>query len=792
MKKANIFLIMGLVFINLVSGTVIFEDDFSDGDYTNTPEWILTAGGNTLVENEEFVHNGDVIDTSDRYWSILYSYINFSADDKLIFSYRGLLKSQGNPQEGRGILLVLLGTNGNRYDLRIQDGFTSGFSTNQHSISLGYGTNDGLGDYITTIFSPEKDRYYDIKAVREQGIWSLYVDNSLIGTAIDTLNISTFHQIHLPMVGSVIIDDINVTIEIPDTEEAENNTPDLLNVYAPVIYMHPEEAFAFKEINSLLENSDLKKGNNLLLKTGPINSTDLIANNDASTYIDMDLVDINNEYELPSKETFEPYRAKIYGRITEDENNYTHLQYFMFYPFQKWMNMNHEGDWELVQVTLNPADTIESVSYFFDMFTMTYYDTDLISFVNTTHPVVYVAKGSHNNYGTTESIPLTQNFLFFSNLLGRFKEIEKISQDGEKIFPKILDSEGYDIEEIWSTKDFVAFEGLWGQKSRYYLKNGQSGPKFQGRFRHAWLYPERMTYAPNIPFVSVFIYSPVDANLIDTNNTTLTEESNKLLFSTGKDNEPEILMAEGKNYTLKLAATGDGQFTLETYFYDNDTDSGIMLRYDNITIRKETKGTLNLTEGSLFIMALDDNEDGKSDRFYLPEHYITHRFEYVPEDKDNDTIPDFADNCVHIPNKDQSDFNANHLGDVCDNPRYYKKKAIETLRNTKAQTLRAKVILKQAEYYINKSLEDQLWKSDFEIKSYKVFLYEISAALQLKKIAPEASNYLVKADRLILEYMRINYQDDDKKDRKQQRESDEDHVSSILSYKRKWENRNNN
>src|SRR3990172_7449347 len=95
-----VFFIIMLVSLACAEDVTIFYDDFSDGDYTNNPAWVLSLGGFTNVINGELYADGIMSDGSGRYRTSLSSYLNFSAKNKLIMSFKGLLKSQENPKEG--------------------------------------------------------------------------------------------------------------------------------------------------------------------------------------------------------------------------------------------------------------------------------------------------------------------------------------------------------------------------------------------------------------------------------------------------------------------------------------------------------------------------------------------------------------------------------------------------------------------------------------------------------------------------------------------------------------------
>jgi len=779
----------------------VFYENFDDGDYISNPDWELGYGGNVYVSNGTLFHDG-TNDGSGRYWSILNSFVNFSTKDKLIFSIKGLLNSQGNPQEGRGIILSIGGNNNLRYDLRIQDGFTSGFPINQYSISLGYGTGSGLYDYISTAFAPQRDLIYYVKAIREKGQWLLYVNDYLIGSATDIFNITYFNIVHAPLVGSVSIYEVNVTVDLIEEEPQANP---LLSKFAPVLYLHPDEYYEPKDITSLMDYSNLRKTPNELVKQAPIITEDIDNLEESKDhFLDMAIVDINEDYALPNPEAFSNYEAKIYGRIVEDENHYKHLQYFIFYPFQNWYVMKHEGDWEMVQVTLNPAEKIDSVSYFFDLFTMVYYDKELITFIENTHPVVYVGKGSHNNFADDKLIEFSDENLFFLNFLGRIKEIEKIKIGGKELKPHELPLEeaneiNYNLEEIFFGTPWIKYEGRWGQTSDYYFSNGPKGPKHNPSFADKWKHPEELTYAPNLPFFGVFLYSPLDIELFNQDNNKIEWHSKNVDIYTGKDTDPEAAIVTGiKNSTVKLTANEEGQFTLEIYYYDNETNQGIIVRYENISNTKNTKGKLQISKESNFILFLDNNNDEVYEKKYLPSRNLTYnRFTYSLPDEDKDGVTDVIDNCVNIYNIDQADFNSDEKGDACDNPNYYKEQAVDVISRLIPESQREKVMLKIAMKAIQESLDPKDWQDDFSIKNRRVFIKEVVATLHLQS-HKEILKTLTKADALIIEKKLCESTANKRYPRAKElytyanKLSDEEkYVKAILTYAEAWELLNN-
>jgi hypothetical protein len=97
----------------------------------------------------------------------------------------------------------------------------------------------------------------------------------------------------------------------------------------------------------------------------------------------------------------------VYGRIWRGSGtfeNATILQYWLFYPLNDWRNSRtkptvwylHEGDWEEVSVQLSPAG--KPISVALSQHNLGVNRTWALAPREGTHPVVYVALGSHANY----------------------------------------------------------------------------------------------------------------------------------------------------------------------------------------------------------------------------------------------------------------------------------------------------------------------------------------------------------------------------------------------------------
>jgi hypothetical protein len=155
----------------------------------NNPTWNSIANNAYSIVNGELHSDGLIMDQSDRYRNVYRSDVSLQALDYLEFSYRGLLKQVGNPQTGRGTKVIIIGTDGNNYQLNIQRGFVDSFPNNKFSLSLSAGTSTQF-DLVVTSFQPDYDQIYDIRAVRQSGIWTLYISSSTMTCSMAKLTAS--------------------------------------------------------------------------------------------------------------------------------------------------------------------------------------------------------------------------------------------------------------------------------------------------------------------------------------------------------------------------------------------------------------------------------------------------------------------------------------------------------------------------------------------------------------------------------------------------------------------------
>ena len=179
----------------------------------------------------------------------------------------------------------------------------------------------------------------------------------------------------------------------------------LLQEYAPVLYLHPQEQFPLREIDSMLGQSDLRNGEEI---TGPITTSDLEAHNNNDYYLDIWNASPDPDAWIWWPERFEYYDPVVYERAYEDAD-YIALQYWFFYPYNSWertyqgkplVRNHHEGDWEMITIVLDKATGTPQRLSCAQHTGGRKYSWQEVQLIGGTHPKIFIAQGSHASYAT--------------------------------------------------------------------------------------------------------------------------------------------------------------------------------------------------------------------------------------------------------------------------------------------------------------------------------------------------------------------------------------------------------
>ncbi len=160
---------------------------------------------------------------------------------------------------------------------------------------------------------------------------------------------------------------------------------ELLVRHAPRVWMHPDEAyfpssveFAFPHMTRFADGD----GNHWVRSTAALNSP-----SDTLPFFAGDLAN-----------------APVYAYYADKGDDIVDLIYFFYYPYNRGKEVvdtiwgNHVGDWEhiTVRLTRQPDDTLTPVQVYLSAHSFGgIYEWAELEKVDTTHPVVYSAAGSH-------------------------------------------------------------------------------------------------------------------------------------------------------------------------------------------------------------------------------------------------------------------------------------------------------------------------------------------------------------------------------------------------------------
>lgn len=414
-------------------------------------------------------------------------------------------------------------------------------------------------------------------------------------------------------------------------------------------------------------------------------------------------------YRAPDSSRFnDKYRTVVYGReaIYETQKGsspsfvkYRILQYWFFYPYNNWLN-HHEGDWEMIQIILEEATkTPLKITYSWHLSGDTFdWDDPCVEKVAETHPVVYVASGSHASYWSEGDHTFSQFGLpcFFTDharpmktLIPEGVGIEASDIQGDlRDLPKSFYTLSGNIDQIPWTK----WGGHWGETETFFLP-GCSGP--QSPYYHKvdnkyskWRNPTAYANNPKSSHYGLCAQSPVRLHVYDPEgNHVGRDEAGDLeinipgLYVYTPDDR-QIIVLTSEDLVFKIEATDEGKFDFGFTRYQNEISTVTNVAYYDVQITDKTIATVCVTEDNPeYIMEVDLDGDGSVDLLKTPnpEDVIVKKILVgdlnenikqapfpVEYDGDGDAIFDSVDNCKEKFNPDQRDLDGNRVGDACD------------------------------------------------------------------------------------------------------------------------------
>ncbi|MFO0793528.1 MAG: hypothetical protein U0586_05635 [Candidatus Brocadiaceae bacterium] len=437
---------------------------------------------------------------------------------------------------------------------------------------------------------------------------------------------------------------INITSLAPENKS-------LLDEYAPILYMHPDERFYPIKTKILLENSDLyERGSDELIDKHPTLAKLIEKYNDDTYYLKLQANwDLNKEQDY-----WKHFKRVVYGHQTSEQDGSGNvkiaLQYWFFYLYNDWDN-SHDGDWEMIQIVLDDQNTPETITYSIHLGGLTL-GWEEVEKVYGNHPKVFVTIGAHSSWHKEGKNVWLETFPPY----GCIKCVDDTSSLGDVIFPKTLsqtpgDSMKYELIDVDDSVDeespnrWIYWKGFWGkpvggtnkpvhigsgkiyssfvvtsgpQSPPYidYLNTTNIGESLNGR----WYKPLEWAQHPNPSDyticasanarVVVRTMSPGVLHLVPycSFNVCNACPTSSVLFSEN-DLIFDVYSLDGKGVDVKISR-------------QTSTGEACSVEFDGLNIPKRGKASFNfsLNQNPMFEIGIDNNLDGFYDSHRLPDH----------------------------------------------------------------------------------------------------------------------------------------------------------------------------
>jgi hypothetical protein len=400
---------------------------------------------------------------------------------------------------------------------------------------------------------------------------------------------------------------------------SEEEISNLAHKYAPYMYFYKgfwgEEKYFPTRVEVMLQNSTF-------WKFGPDKSTKIDGYDYSAEFVgeytDQDhYVDLNYEgCTIDSDLADEQGTLTMYYRVVchrYEGKKYIVIQYRPFYIFNDFYNI-HEGDWEMVEVLLDYY-TEEPIGAAYSRHLDGEYRLWDDMEKRGTHPVVYVARGSHAAY--------FEEGIYY--VLGLFFDFA--SDDGRNGLP-------YDYCLISETlgPPWLYFGGNWGYRVRrdeddcsIRWFDAPRGPLY---CRETWLDPVGWAFSKannkseilRGPYILFSLSSPADMLITNSVGQRLgfvdgefvQEIPNSYVQNYG---EKEAYVIGGiDEYKVEVFGTGEGVLDLACSV--NAWDNTKTIKYCNVPVTPTTKAVFDLD--SDLLLNVDTNRDGITDLTISP------------------------------------------------------------------------------------------------------------------------------------------------------------------------------
>lgn len=271
-------------------------------------------------------------------------------------------------------------------------------------------------------------------------------------------------------------------------DEPPLDDQELVEMYAPVLYFHPSELFRPQSVDVMVSTSRLREQRrfwfdiNLLKK---VSISDLFSYHDNRYFLDVwygsngasdykNYTAHRNYYERALRPEIGGPPVVTYAHVVREQKKQAiTIQYWLFYYYNDWFN-KHEGDWEMIQVMIaeygDPLWVVLSQHHGGTRRAWKYTKTE-----GGTHPVVFVALGSHANYFYGNEIyPNGQDI---GN--ARVEIMDRTGSHGRIMPSVILIPDREDVAGstgLWSNLEWLNFGGYWGERAIQGDLGGPFGP----------------------------------------------------------------------------------------------------------------------------------------------------------------------------------------------------------------------------------------------------------------------------------------------------------------------------